>query len=313
MRRRILVAAVAAAMLAIVALAPVFLNSEDRVLDSAALKEVGGESVRLGDGSTWYDLSGPGTGQVVVLVHGFSIASFVWDRTAPVLAAAGFRVLRYDLYGRGHSDRVDSDYAPELFERQLSGLLAALKLSAPAHLVGLSMGGAVAARFAASHPERVVSLTLISPFGVPRELDFKSRMVQVPLLGDWLMACFGYGIMMKRLPTNFHEPLDYPSIEQRFGEQMRFEGTLHAFLETLRHTMRVDFTPDFETIGKVGIATMLIWGEEDAVLPFTQSRQVLAALPGTRFEPLAGRGHVPVMERPELTNALLLEFLSTQP
>jgi len=59
----------------------------------------------------------------VVLVHGFSVASYCWERTVPALVEAGFRVLTFDLYGRGYSDRPDGPYNLDLFVRQIDELL----------------------------------------------------------------------------------------------------------------------------------------------------------------------------------------------
>ena len=78
-----------------------------------------------------YELEGPADGQPVVLVHGFSVPYYIWDPTFPALAAAGLRVLRYDLFGRGYSDRPDLPYTMELFVRQLKDLLEALQVNKP--------------------------------------------------------------------------------------------------------------------------------------------------------------------------------------
>ena len=70
-----------------------------------------------------YEIGGPANGQPVVLVSGFSSPYAVWDRTFEGLTAAGFRVVRYDHFGRGLSDRPDARYDPEFFDNQLEDLL----------------------------------------------------------------------------------------------------------------------------------------------------------------------------------------------
>ena len=79
---------------------------------------------------THYETAGPPAGPAVVLVHGFSTPLLVWERTAPALAAAGFHVVAYDLYGRGRSDRLHCAYDPALYERQLRALIETLAISA---------------------------------------------------------------------------------------------------------------------------------------------------------------------------------------
>ena len=112
---------------------------ETTALDDPTRRQLGGSFIQLSDGYTHYRLEGPVAGPPVVLIHGFSVPLFNWDHTVPDLIQAGFRVLRYDLYGRGLSDRPRTDYTKELFDRQLRELLAALKITTPVDLVGLSM------------------------------------------------------------------------------------------------------------------------------------------------------------------------------
>lgn len=82
------------------------------------------EFVELSDGMTYYRIEGPNTGRIVVLIHGIAVPCGVWDTTTNDLVSSGFRVLRYDLYGRGRSDCPKTRYDHLLFDRQLSELLA---------------------------------------------------------------------------------------------------------------------------------------------------------------------------------------------
>ena len=88
-------------------------------------------------GVTHYDVAGPDSGQRVMLVHGFSVPAYIWDSTVVALTGAGFRVARYDQFGRGYSDRPDVPYTPDLFDRQLLQLLDSLGWREPVSLVGL--------------------------------------------------------------------------------------------------------------------------------------------------------------------------------
>jgi pimeloyl-ACP methyl ester carboxylesterase len=96
---------------------------EPHVLDGTARASRGSEFVRLSDGYTHYEVRGPDLDDVTVLVHGTTVPSFVWDRNFEVLAGSGLRVIRYDLYGRGLSDRVEGPYDLTLYVRQLTELL----------------------------------------------------------------------------------------------------------------------------------------------------------------------------------------------
>jgi pimeloyl-ACP methyl ester carboxylesterase len=138
---------------------------ESLILDAEARSRASGEFVALPDGMVHYEMAGPPGGQTVVLVHGFSIPYYIWDPTFGALVETGLRVLRYDLYGRGYSDRPDTVYDSDLFDRQLLGLLSALDVDRPVNLVGLSMGGPIAVVFTDRHPQMVHKLGLISATG----------------------------------------------------------------------------------------------------------------------------------------------------
>ena len=125
----------------------------------------GGSFVQLTDGVTHYELSNITKDHTVVLVHGFSVPYFIFDPTFHFLTRCGFRVLRYDLFGRGFSDRPDVNYNIDLFVEQLAELLDALRLTRPVTLIGLSMGGPISTTFTARYPERVNKLVLIDPAG----------------------------------------------------------------------------------------------------------------------------------------------------
>src|SRR5512133_3196950 len=139
---------------------PFSFRDETRELNELARQEAGGSFIQLSDGFTHYELSNPAAEHTVVLAHGFSAPYFIYNPTFEFLTQAGFRVLRYNLFGRGFSDRPDTHYSLDLFVRQLSDLLAALRCTRPVSLVGLSTGGPITATFTARFPERVDKLVL---------------------------------------------------------------------------------------------------------------------------------------------------------
>src|SRR4029077_1911764 len=105
-----------------------YYNQERSDLTDAVRQGAGGSYTSLPDGTVHYQVAGPDSGRVVVLVHGFSVTYYIWDPLFGDLASAGFRVVRYDIYGRGFSDRPRTSYDADLFDRQLVDLLAALKI-----------------------------------------------------------------------------------------------------------------------------------------------------------------------------------------
>src|SRR5919109_2013406 len=101
-----------------------------------------------------------GQGPDLVLIHGLGGSLRDWDALVPELSRH-YRLLRWDVRGFGDSDKPSGPYAPQLFARDLAGLLHALGVTR-AHVAGISMGGVIAQRFALDYPDLVQSLTLIS-------------------------------------------------------------------------------------------------------------------------------------------------------
>lgn len=285
-------------------------DRESATLTETARKQLPGKFVALSGGHTHYQWEGPASGPVVVLVHGFSTPLFNWDHTAPALTRAGFRVLRYDLFGRGFSDRPATDYNEDLFDRQLLDLLSALKVNGPVDLVGLSMGGAVATIFSARHPERVKKLALIAPAGFPVKIPFTGKLVRIPLLGDYLMRVVGDRSLVKAVTNSLFRPERAPEYVDKYKAQMVYKGYKRAIVSTLRHFDLNNQQAAFEAAGRHPRPVLLFWGKEDAVVPFEHSQRVLKAMPRARLVAIENSGHVCQYETPEAVNPELVRFLS---
>ena len=144
---------------ALILLAPILAEASRAVMGQFQEKtEVA--LANLPNGATHYTWSGPETGPVVVCIHGISTPSFVFAATQRSLAALGYRVLTYDLYGRGHSAHPLGKQDAAFFLDQLDHLLRHQEVTGKITLLGFSMGGQVAAAYAAENPDRVSQLVL---------------------------------------------------------------------------------------------------------------------------------------------------------
>lgn len=284
-------------------------NEESKTLDDKTRQGFPGQFIKLSDGYVHYELSGPDKGPVIVLIHGISAPYFVWDDVQPALTKAGFRVLRYDLYGRGFSDRPDVIYDEKLFDRQLLELLAALKIEETVDLVGSTMGGAIAVIFAARHPDKVRKLVLIDPAGYPVNLPLVGRIVVLPVVGDYLTHAFGNPLMRKGLKDSFYKLDKLSAFSEQYDQQTQYIGFRRAVLSTLRNFKLDDQKTSYETVGKQKRPVMLIWGREDRLFPFGNSEKVKAAIHSIVFHALDAAGHFPHYETPERVNPLIVEFM----
>ena len=222
-------------LVALAILAPYLaLRREARTLDAPIRAALGGSYVALPGGVTHYELSGPADGPVVVLIHGGTIPLFTWDAQMPSLREAGLRILRYDQFGRGYSDRPEVDYDRALYTKQLEDLLAALDIEGPVNLVGVSFGAAMAATFAKAHPEQVAKLVLIAPVVDYAEGRALFGLAKIPLLSEWYARVFSVRATVTRANGFFQASGADPSYAQRFEKQTRFKGYEQALLSMSR-------------------------------------------------------------------------------
>jgi pimeloyl-ACP methyl ester carboxylesterase len=141
-----------------------FLRERQRIAMTPALrKKAEGQFAKLSDGLTHYSWSGGARGPVIVAVHGLTTPGIVWSAVTPILTGLGFRVLSYDLYGRGFSDAARGKQNLDFFVRQLDELLADQKVSDNITLMGYSMGGSILTAFAAAQTHRIARVLLIAP------------------------------------------------------------------------------------------------------------------------------------------------------
>lgn len=302
----------AMAFLVIVFVLPFRTGKERVTLDTEARTALKNESfVRLSDGTTHYQWQGPENGRKVVLVHGFSSPYFIWDRNVSALAQAGFRVLRLDLYGRGLSDRLQTEYTGDVFDRQLLELLDALDVKEPVDLVGLSMGGLIVTRFTDRHPERVRKLVLIGTSGVQR-LPMVTKILSAPIVGDWFIRAFGDFFVTHLLPREIaNDASGMASAKAAYANQLQYRGYKRALLSTLRHGSLTGEEAAFSRVGSQKRDGMLLWGTRDTVVPYKVHERVKELIPWLDFRPIDGGRHCVNYENADVVNPVLIAFLAT--
>jgi len=287
-------------------------NIETKEIDDAARAQTGGSYVKLPEGVTHYELTGPEDGRVVVLLHGATIPMYLWDAQAEALARAGYRVLRYDMYGRGYSDRPDGDYSQAFFRKQLADLLDALKIKQPVDLVGVSMGGALAVDFTASYPDRVKDLVLIAPMINSIANDTNFKLMRIPVLGEFLTRLIAVKVMSDRAAQLMQKSPKAAEYARQFNDQTRFKGFEKASLAAARSDAWADYTADYEKVGQRDHEVLLIWGTADNDITPQMVQAMQKALPNVEFKQLDGIGHDPQVEVPDQVNSLILDFLKQQ-
>lgn len=284
-------------------------DPERRTLDDAARAGAPGKFVRLAEGVTHFEAAGPDTGRVVILAAGFSVPSYIWDSLYQGLADSGFRVVRYDYYGRGWSDRPEAAYDQDLFVRQLAGLLDSLRITSPVDLAGLSFGGAIITSFTHRHPERVRSLIYFDPvFNTGRPLPPEERSAWA-----WTVHMVfrgGSDAMATGQLFDFLHPERHPGWVARYRIQQQFRGTRES-LRRSRAAIAVapHQAEQLRALGAHPRPVLIVWGRQDRVAQFKDSGALLAVMPRATFLPVDSAGHLPHLEQPNVVVPAVAQFL----
>lgn len=296
-------------------------------------------SVRLGGPWTHRDISANGirlhvaelgTGPLVLLLHGFPEFWWSWRHQLPALAAAGMRAVAVDLRGYGDSDKPPRGYDPWTLSGDVAGLVRALG-ERQADLVGHDWGGTLSWCTAALHP-RVVRSVAVLAAAHPRAMgaallhDPAQRSaarylasVQLPWLPERSLiqdrAVLVEKILRAGADPRWCASSEFTAVARRYREAMLIPTAAHCALEYYRWVGRSRVRFDGRRLSRavdrmVGVPILQLHGANDPyVLEPTARRSARWAGKGYRYEVLPGVGHFVQQEAPELTTALLTEFL----
>jgi pimeloyl-ACP methyl ester carboxylesterase len=261
-----------------------------------------------------------GTGTPLVLVHGFGASIGHWRKNIPVLAAAGYQVIAIDLLGFGKSDKPVIDYSLELWQEMLRDFSSA-KIERPAVFVGNSIGALLCLMMAADYPELCCGVVLLNAAG---GLNHRTGELN-PILG-FVMAGFTRLVGSKVAGKFIFDQIRQKSrIRNTLLQVYRDRAAITDELVEILYQPSCDPTaqqvfaaiitappgpsPE-ELLPRVKCPILVLWGEADPWTPIKGAELYKnhVANPVT-FHGIANTGHCPHDERPEVVNALILEWL----
>jgi len=255
-----------------------------------------------------------GQGPATILIHGLGGFAESWRHNVPELARHG-RVIALDLPGSGRSGKPRRAYTLEFLAQALDRLLHTLGVDR-VHLVGHSLGGAVAARYTLDHPGRVERLALLGAAvpGFDLRPSWVYRTLSLPGLGEILSRLITRGICTTGLARCFDRP-DPDEIrffvDHEFAARSCSEGRA-AYLSLLR-SVADDFTVGADVyraaLSQLGRGVLVVHGLQDRVIPLAHARQVAEGLGVAQPRWLDRCGHFPQIEHAEVVNTYLRDFL----
>lgn len=249
---------------------------------------------------------GPRDAPALLMLHGFGSSLHTWQPWADALAAE-LRVISLDLPGAGLSAADPAaDYSDERSLEILSALLDRLQIERVS-LLGNSLGGRIAWRFAAAHPERVDRLVLIAPDGFASPGFEYGKAPEVPAFLRLLRYVLPKPVLRMNLKAAYADPQQLTDdAVTRYHDLLLAPGNRVAMLERMAAVVLV---PPEPLLARIEAPTLLLWGERDAMIPFGNADDYLAALPDARLVSFADLGHVPHEEAPMRSLAPVRAFL----
>ncbi|PXW68619.1 pimeloyl-ACP methyl ester carboxylesterase [Loktanella sp. PT4BL] len=290
---------------AYVAAQPFLVERRRPVISDAERQSAHGEFVTLSQGVTHFRWAGSARGPVAVVVHGISTPMIAMEGVAEGLGRLGYRVLMYDLYGRGLSDAPAGKQDRAFFVRQLADLCADQGITEEITIAGFSMGGAIATAFASEYPHSVKQVILIASSGIATNEDRFSRFCRrVPLLGDWVHAAFGHERMRKAIPARGETP-DIEQVLSAQRKELKRRGYLPAQLLSRRGMLNENQEDDHRKLHRQGISVAAIWAREDPVISIRAVGLLGLWNRDARQEVVEGADHaLPYTHKAELAAAL---------
>ena len=247
----------------------------------------------------------------IVLIHGYTASTYVWRTVAPMLADAGFHVIALDLLGFGFSEKPRwFDYSIDSQARMVSRFMDRIGIGR-AVVVGSSYGGAVAATLALDYAERVEKLVLVNAVANDHVKNHPLlRLCSVPGVGEAIAPfladtrAFHRHRMYKTLSPANHHLVSQERVDS-IVRPLTAADAHHSLLATSRNWHANRMTYDAHLIHQ---PTLLIWGEDDKVIPITDGYTLQDRILHSRLVILKHCGHVPMEEKSDLFTELVTEF-----
>ncbi len=254
---------------------------------------------------------GPRGALPVLLLHGSNASLQTWEPWVARLKGR-YRVITYDLPGHGLTGPYPNrDYSPERAERIVLDLAKARGLTRFV-IGGNSMGGGIAARFAAKHPDRIAGLILVDASGMPfRDKGGEPlswRIARTPLIRNIAEQVTPRAMVASTLRQSFGDPSKVTdAMIDRYWELLRYPGNREATIDRFS----TKYAPlDAEQLHRFTAPVAIVWGDTDRIIPPASAAWFKRIMPQASLTILDGVGHVPMEEAPDAALAPVLTMLA---
>ncbi|MBX7495518.1 alpha/beta hydrolase [Qipengyuania sp. 6B39] len=270
------------------------------------------QRLELADGRTIHLRDeGPRDAPVILLLHGSNADLLTWQAWAERLSET-YRVIRYDQRGHGLTGPApDGDYSQGAFVADVGLVADALGLDTFT-LGGNSMGGGIAMGYAIAHPERLDGLVLVDAGGadITREGsgNLAFQLARIPVVNTLAFQLMPRSIVERSLSQSVsNQAIVTPAAIDRYWELARYPGNRDATMQRFGLGWTV---LDAKDVSKVQVPTLVMWGKEDALIPYAAAEWYAATLPNATLVAYDGIGHIPMEEAADRSAADLMQWLT---
>jgi 3-oxoadipate enol-lactonase len=260
-------------------------------------------SLNVNTTTVHYQWDGPQIGPVVMLAHSLSANLNLWQPQVPILIAAGYRVLRYDIRGHGKSATPEHPYTIEMLAADAIGLMDAVGLE-KVHFCGISLGGMVGQQLAVAHGERLDSLILSSTAAhmpPPDMWEERIRTVRAEAMAAVADATIDRWFTQA---GRRNMPAEVESVRS-----MILSTPVAGFVGCCAAIRDLDLR---ETIRSITVPTQIIVGRHDQGTPVAAAQFIHERLRASRLEVVADAAHLVNVEQASVFNKTLVSFLENQ-
>ena len=279
---------------------------KDETFRNNILKNNPGAYVQLSKGYTYFEEANSNSeiGNVV-LVHGFSVPSYIMRTTFNSIKERGFRVIMMDLYGRGYSDNPNLPQTDELRATQVIELMKSRGIK-KASVVGLSNGGRIISKIADIEPKLIKDLFYIASSGFYAYEEVNDKEVYQEEIDDMILK---YPEMAKGQVNDFFEGDKYPNWITQYEELQTHVGFARALISTTKNLVTLDDI--HKKIDSLNIPVYTFWGEFDNVVVYDEFKDRLnKVFPNRKEFFITKSGHLPHMENKEEFENIFFKYLS---
>jgi pimeloyl-ACP methyl ester carboxylesterase len=240
----------------------------------------------------------------ILLVHGATVPAWEFDRLIPHLRAAGWRTIRFDLFGHGLSDRPAVRYDFGFFLEQALEVLDGITSHRPLTLLGHSFGAALVAAMASQRPERIERLVLVAPLLDFMANSFWGQVFSLPGIGGLMMRRVGLPVLERRRARRYHA-IGAEDLTCRFVSEARAPGYANALASMFANRTLGPQRVHYQRLQSSKHEIFVVAGSADRIVPLRDVAEVRSLLPRHEYRQIENAEHNLLLTHPALVTSVL--------